>query len=395
MIDLERAFKLDRSDLFLRAEQDMPEELLEDAYKLFWLSISEKKYKVAKFLMCKPYFNPFLSEKPKNWISLICKIPELIEIACDHHICIGRIDSKDALALIKTSLKMRFLRKNGISNFINDFAYESLTHQSKYQAKDLLGHLLYQREWYWSRQLMDWGVPIDEHIIKAWAKSGLGTASRGNSKKSKLVWPHPELEPYKKDILISIYRLGGGFADELVTNSSISGFLLALKIFEKHKEKKKEFLIEISKSCLLNPKSELSDLATKRFPKIVRTIFIPDEKWTKKSLLKRSMLSPIEQLIIFNESDKISKFALSLTDLEGEQCPKSILKKIKSQPKHIATLVLRYKAQEIGLESIVPHISRKEHVDMLLSEDVDPLVLMSLSSKPSHQAYLVERLAEL
>lgn len=396
MLDLEKAFNTDRYEVFLRAEQEMPAELLEDAYNLFWKAIEKRKYRVAKFLMRKPYFSPFLSTKPKNWVSLICKIPELLQVACEKHINRERISDSDAIVLIKASLKMRFLNKKGIKCFIETFAYDLLSDNAKYQSRDLLGRLLCQDEWYWARKLIDWGVNIDEQVIKQWAKTGLSIPSKDELTKDKtLSWPNQEIEPYKKDIILSIYRLGDEIADEFVINNKTAAFFFTAKIFSKDKTRQRKFLIATVKSCLSNPKSELANVAIEKFPRLLLASFQPTEQWLKKAAGKQQGLTPIEQFIIRERQESIQDHALQIGGMKNEMCPKSILTRIKKLPKHIATLILRKKAQDIGLERLVPEISRKEHIDMLLTESVDPFVLMTLSTKESHQAYLMEKLSEL
>ncbi len=394
MLDIEKAFSLDNHQIFLLAEQAMPEELLEDAYMLFWDALEKKKYRVATFLMHKPYFSPLKGSMPTNWVTLICRFPDLLQVACEKHIVQDRIETKNAIVLIKSALKIKFINKKGVKNFITQFTYESLSKQEKHQCYDLLGKLLCENEWYWAREFIEWGVPIEKNAIRIWATKGFSLPSKGESKQ-KFVWPHNEIRQYKKKILLAIYQLGEDLADGFVKNNRVTALLFVLKILSKDKKKKRNLLLKSIKSCLDNPNSEVSDYLARALPSVVLSAYTPSDIWAKKCIQKNVSLSEIERLIIDNKRRDIQKYALEESGLKNTQEPTLFLKSLKEKPKHIATLAINEKVQQLGAEALIPEITRKEHLDMLLSGGHDPFSLMTLVWKPRHQEYLMNRLAEL
>jgi hypothetical protein len=394
MLDIERAFNRDDYRVFLRAEQEMPEELLEDAYILFWEALAKRKYQVGKFLMRKPYFNPILNKsKPSNWVSTICSIPEILQIACENHIHRDRISAHDGLILIKSALRIKFLNKKGISLFIKNFTYEELSQQERFQSYYLLGQALASGEWFWAKKISEWGVPINEITINEWAKSGFHMSTR--TKEGKVLWPHKEISCYKINFLKLMHEMSEKAIKNIVCNSHIDAFLYIAKTFRKT-ELKNRFVIKVSYMALSYPKTEFSSFLTDKFPTLMTKVFTPNEKWVKLAANNnRNNISSTERLLLEKKFKDIELFAVKESEISNLTDPDEVMSALKNLPKHMATLSIRYKARELGLDVIVPKITRKEHIAMLLSSENDPMSILIFSDKPAHQAFLMDRLSSM
>jgi hypothetical protein len=394
MLDIEKAFLKDDHRIFLRAEQEMPVELLEDAQVLFWEALVKKKYQVSKFLMRKPYFNPILDKsKPSNWVSIICSAPDILQMACEHHIYRDRISAHDALILIKSALRIKFLNKKGIGLFLENFTYEELSQQEKFQSYYLLGQLFANREYFWTRKTVEWGVPINEIAINEWAKSGFHMNKR--NKDGKYLWPHNEISNYKIRLLKLMHKMSDKAIKNIVCNNHIDAFLYIAKTFRK-RELKNRFVIKISDMALSHPKTKFSSFLTDNFPSLLLRVFRPDERWVKLAANDNNKnISPTEKLLLQNKLKDIEIFAVKESNLDSINDPDEVLTTLKLLPKHMATLCIRYKARELGLDVIVPKITRKEHITMLLSNENDPMSVLVFSNKPAHQAYLMDRLSTM
>jgi hypothetical protein len=391
MLDIETAFINDNYSIFLRLEQAMPRETLKDCYKLFWKAITEKKYNVATFLMNKPFFNPLLeTDKPENWLSLICSMPSLLESACKLHIDKSRISTSDALKVINASLRFNYMNKKSVGLFIQEFNYQELSQGEVFQASYLLGNLLSKEEWYWAREVIEWGLEINNTAMEQWATAGFHI-KRGK----KGGWPNKEIEDYRKKFLYFMLRANGVISKNIVNNGHIDAFIFIAKQF-KDTDLKNRFVTRITQAALSNPSSDFTIFISEKFPTLICKLFVPDEKWAKKAAQRKTQnISKAEAIILSEKMSEIEYFTVKECNLIEAKCAQDILQAIKCLPKYQATLCLRYKGREIGLEKIVPEITRKEHIEMLLSKENDPMTLMLLSTKPNHQAFLMDKLASL
>lgn len=403
MLDIEKAFQTDNHQTLLLAEQEMPAELLDDAYKLFWEALEKRKYKVSLFLMRKPYFSPFLKNKPENWLSLVCRMPELVGVACEQHIEASRIVPKDAISLIKAALKIRFVSEKGIKHFIANFAYEDIRDNAHYQCEDLLGRLLAEKMWYWAKELMEWGVKPSAAAIKVWTKRGLGLEPflmnaqniAQNNQRAKAIWGDKALGEYKSLLIREIYKAGEALSEDIIRSNNPNALLFLLKVLSNNPARKKTFILSIAKACLDMPRSEVSNYVVERIPKALLAVFEPSEEWLKKGTRNKAKGQPLDRLILKDKKQELQRYALNLLSDTGDLSLDSFLKLAARTSPHIAKYALVAKAEAEGIEVLMPLVTRKEQIDTLLWGGFDPFTLMTLSNKDSHQAYLMNKLAEI
>ena len=153
--------------------------------------------------------------------------------------------------------------------------------------------------------------------------------------------------------------------------------------------------MSIAKACLDTPRSEVSNYVVERIPKALLAVFKPSEEWLKKGVRSKAKLQATDCLILKDKKQELQRYALNLLTDNEDMSTDSFLKLAAKTSPHIAKYALVAKAEAEGIELIMPLVTRKEQIDILLWGGFDPFTLMTLSNKDSHQAYLMNKLAEI